>query len=260
MDIEKSKQNSAGNEMIEDAYQKYKKLRQIVKEWQQEKGGYCLENLELANKPPYLSVQDIPLTAFIELWQQLNNFSEIAIGDSELRQLWDQVKMNENTSTDEINQKILLHLQMAVSGVAQLVTQKIKEENLKTTSTNDNELDNYKDVSCPICAEIPTLTVLEPPNGNRVIHCNMCNYEWQTKRIGCIYCGNTEAKKQMYLNNEDFPGVEVVVCKVCGKSFKEIDARQLLVEDFMWEDLRTIELNFATELWLENNMPDNKIH
>ena len=109
----------------------------------------------------------------------------------------------------------------------------------------------------PVCGEVPTLAVLTPPNGARVMHCLSCNFEWPVKRIGCLFCGSGDAKQQLFLKNEKFPGVEMAVCQLCGQYFKEIDAREKVVSDYRWEDLRTLPLNFATELWFSEQAKKN---
>ncbi|MEN6328324.1 MAG: formate dehydrogenase accessory protein FdhE, partial [Syntrophomonas sp.] len=94
-------------------------------------------------------------------------------------------------------------------------------------------------------------------NGQRIMHCTSCSFEWSVKRTGCLHCGCEDAKQQMYLKNEEFPGIEMVVCQVCGQYFKEIDGRKLSAVDYFWEDMRTLPLNYATELWLEEQVKKN---
>ncbi len=250
MGTRSGKSNTAEDKTVEQAYQKYKQLKQTVKEWQQEDNSYWLKDLKLADTPPYISVKNLPLAAVTQLWQRLNTFSNLNISTSKLEEIWKQVEKNEKV-TDEIDEGVLLNLQLAINGVAGLAGQIVAEKNLLELETGNH----HNNAVCPVCGELSSIVVLKAPNGNRVVHCNTCNLEWPSKRIGCIYCNETEPKKQMYLKNDAFPGIEVVACKSCGNYFKEIDARELVVEDYIWEDLRTIPLNYATELWLKEHVP-----
>ncbi len=254
MDREKDLQVSSEDNSMEVAYQKYRNLKKIIKQWQIEHKDDLLQVVEIADNPPFLPAKDMPLAEIIKLWQKLNNYAQINISDSKLGDIWQKVVINADTLEEEVDQELLLHLQMAIKGIAQLVSNKINQDNFDKASL-------FGELNCPICGETSTMTVLKPPNGNRNIHCLVCDFERPFRRTGCIYCGNTEAKSFVYLQNELFPGVELVVCKVCGQYFKEIDTRHLIVDDYFWEDLRTLPLNFAVEnWWQENKSKDDEIH
>ncbi len=254
MDMEKDTQITAENFSMEEAYQKYKKLKKIIMQWQEKQGEQLLTSLKIADKPPYLQVKDMPLPEIIMLWQELNNFANINISDEQLKVVWQEVILNKDKMDNgEVSQEVLLHLQLAINGIAQLVSKKVEQSNLDNLP--------YTNMTCPICGEVSTMTVLQAPNGNRNVHCLVCNYERPFNRTGCIYCGTTKAKNFRYLKNEAFPGVEVVVCEKCGQYFKEIDRRQLIVNDYLWEDLKTLPLNYATERWLtEHKQKNEEIH
>lgn len=247
--------NIAEDRNVEQAYQKYKHLRQIVEKWQQKDNSNWLEALELADTPPYISVKEFPIMPIIELWQQLNSFSNMDVPNSRLEAIWKEFK-NDKNITDAVEEGILLNLQLAINGTAQIIRQAVVEKMFLIDLEDTNQ---FSTTMCPICGETPSVVVLKAPNGHRVIHCSTCDFEWPALRIGCIYCNNTEAKKQMYLKNDIFPGIEAVACTSCGNFFKEIDTRELLVRDFIWEDLRTIPLNYATELWLKENVSINMV-
>ena len=256
MDLEKNLQITAEDNLIEEAYQKYKSLKKLVNEWQELNGASFTEKVELSDKPPYLLVRNFPLDTVLNLWQKLNLHTNIKISDAELIKIWGVAVINENLANTEIDQELLMHLQMTISGLAQLVNEKVNNEdsnNIRKALVND-----YREINCPVCGEIPAITALKPPNGNRVIHCLVCNNERNYRRSSCIYCDNSDTKKLMYLNNEIYPGIEVVACKECGQFFKEIDARHLVVDDYTWEDIRTLPLNFAAELWLKENVSHSK--
>ena len=246
MDAKKSKLASTEDETTKLAFQKYNLLKQAVDIWQQERSSHWLEMLGLAEKPPYLPIMDLPSEAIIELWQRLNIVAKLEISDSDLREMWEQFKQ----SQDEMDAEMSARLQMAVSGVVQLAGKMANEQN-----------DSHDSMVCPVCGEVVTLAVLTPPNGKRIMHCNLCGFEWTVKRVGCLQCGSEDAKQQIFLKNEAFPGIEIVVCQHCRQYIKEIDARELSAQDYMWEDLRTLPLNFAAENWLaELTKKNDQLH
>ena len=94
------------------------------------------------------------------------------------------------------------------------------------------------------------MTLLTPPVGKRYQKCLICSYQRPINASGCACCGNIEPKKQTYLKSDSYPGIEVGVCSDCGWYFKQVDLRVLKVQDLVWEDIRTMPLNFAAEKWL----------
>ncbi|NPV89936.1 MAG: formate dehydrogenase accessory protein FdhE [Firmicutes bacterium] len=241
MGTSKSTRSIKTDETIEPIYQKYQLLKQEVDSWRQERGAYWKETISLSENPPYLPLQDLPPEAVIELWQRINSAARITVSDSELREIWERFKKDQ-TAMDE---ETAARFQMAVSGVACLAGEKAYEKGVLIPSGVPHDA-----ISCPVCNEAVALAVLTPPGGHRVMHCSSCSFEWPVKRIGCLSCGSQDAKQQIFLTNDAFPGIEIAVCQVCGHSFKEIDARKLSSRDYIWEDLRTLPLNFAVEQWL----------
>lgn len=242
---------------IEHAFQKYNLLKQEVVLWQQERGSYWLKMLSLAKSPPYLPIKDLPMEAIIELWQRLNGLAKVEISDAKLQEIWQEFCESQSLQ-NVIDEQMLTRFQMAVRGVAQLAGKMANDKAVQGFGSSDFP---HNSVVCPVCGEVTSLAVVTPPDGKRMMHCSSCGFEWMVKRIICLHCGSEDAKQQIYLKNETFPGIEMVVCQVCGQYFKEIDARELHVQDYMWEDLRTLPLNFAAERWLsEHGIKDNQIH
>ncbi|MGS0764196.1 formate dehydrogenase accessory protein FdhE [Syntrophomonas curvata] len=245
------------NGTIEQAFQKYNLLKQEVVHWQQERGAYWLKMLSLAESPPYLPIRDLPLEAIIELWQRLNSLANVEISDTELKQMWQDFCESQSLQ-NVIDEQMSTRFQMAVRGVAQLAARVVNDKAAQGLVSLDFSRNS---AVCPVCGEIASLAVVTPPDGKRMMHCSSCGFEWMVKRIICLHCGSEDAKQHIYLKNEAFPGIDMVVCQLCGQYFKEIDARELHVQDYMWEDLRTLPLNFAAERWLsEHAIKDNQIH
>lgn len=240
---------------VEHAYHKYKQLKQEVDVWRLERGSYWIANLSLNVKTPYLPIGDLPQDAIIELWQRLNISAKVEIAESTLWEMWEEFKLGNNTMDPEMATR----LQMAVSGVARLASQTVKEKGVPEQKYNPRASENPEQgvVSCPVCGEISTLAVLTEPDGKRVMHCTTCTFEWPVQRTGCLFCGSEDSKQLIYLDNEEFPGVEMGVCQVCGQYFKEIDGRKISAGDYLWEDMRTLPLNYATERWIEEQLIKN---
>ena len=254
MVVKQGKINITEDESTKQAYQKYKVLKQAIDQWQQERRAHWLAVMVLAPKPPYLPILDLPEDAVIELWQRLNTVAGASITDTEARELWKQFK--DDTAT--MNPELISHLHLALGGVAQLAAKQAKSQEVPAIGSSyiasDDPASSYL---CPVCGEAATLAILKQPDGHRHLHCNTCGFEWTVKRMGCLYCQNEDSKQLTYLKNDEFPGIEVLVCHICGHYLKEFDERQLRVKDYMWEDIRTLPLNFAAEHWLAEQREKN---
>ncbi|MFY9139356.1 MAG: formate dehydrogenase accessory protein FdhE [Thermacetogeniaceae bacterium] len=254
MAAKKSKLDVTQDEVTQQAFHKYQSLKQIVDLWQQERGSYWRNSLNLAEKPPYLPVRDLPAEAIIELWKRLNSSMKTEISDADLSEILAQFTADQNTIDLDPEMSTCFH--MAVSGVAHLAAEMAHQKGVRAHKFRDGAVSS--ELQCPVCAEFSKLAVVTPPDGKRVMHCTICGFEWPVKRVGCLHCGSEDAKQQIYLQNEDFPGIEMVVCLLCGQYCKEINARELSVRDYVWEDLRTLPLNYAAELWSKEHA--KKVH
>ena len=257
MAAKKGKLDVTEDKTIKQAFQKYQVLKQIVDQWQQERGPYWSKMLNLADKPLYLPIKDLPMEAIVELWQRLNNAAKVEIPDSDLSEIMKQFNKNQNTA--DLDPEMSTRMHMAISGVAYLGGKMAAEKKLTAYKFRQTEPDDANArIRCPVCGEISTLAVLTPPDGKRVMHCTICGFEWPVKRVGCLHCGSDDTQQQVYLQNEAFPGIEMVVCRLCEQYCKEINARELTVKDYVWEDLRTLPLNYAAELWSKEHA--KKVH
>ena len=237
MDKNMQKMELAGDATMEQAYQTYSLLNEEVRRWQDERGSFWMEELSPAETPPYYPLVDFPEMVVLELWKRLNRVIGVLVSESVLRETWNEFKAGQPVSDPEL----LSCLQIALSGIAHLSRAPLQDQPVEPS---------YESTVCPVCGEGTALSVLAPPNGKRFLHCNLCGQEWPTTRVGCIRCGSEEASEQNYLNSEEFPGIEVVACEACGQYFKELDLRLLSVADYIWEDVRTLPLNYAAEQWL----------
>lgn len=246
MDKKMHKMEIVVDTTMEQAHQTYSLLNEEVRRWQDERGSFWMEKLSPAETPPYYPLVDFPELVVLELWKRLNRVMGVLVSESELRETWNEFKAGQPVSDPEV----LSSLQIALSGIAHLSRTKIMETKKAMFNAPLPDSDEAESAGCPICGESAALSVLTPPNGKRCLHCTLCGHEWTTTRVGCIRCGTEEASDQNYLKSEEFPGIEVVACEACGQYFKELDLRVLSVSDYIWEDVRTLPLNYAAEQWL----------
>lgn len=248
--MEKRMQRSdSASVALQKGHQNYVLLKEEVSRWLDERGPFWKENLRPADAPPYFPLKALPEEAVIELWERLNRLEGDELSGAALKSLWSNLQ----TGQPEGSPERLSRLHFAVSGTAQLAQHVLKDDHGKSDEKSTylgTVQDHQAGAVCPVCGEGAALSVLTPPNGKRFLHCSMCGQEWPAKRVGCIRCGSEDAAEQIYLHTEEFPGVEMVVCQGCGQYFKELDLRVLTVDDFIWEDLRTLPLNYAAEQWL----------
>ena len=246
MDKNMHKMEIVGDTTMEQAYQTYSLLNEEVRRWQDERGSFWMEELSLAETPPYYPFVDFPEMGVLELWKRLNRVIGVLASESVLRETWNEFKVGRPVSDPEL----FSCLKIALSSIAHLSRVKIMETKQDMFNALLQESNEAESASCPICGEVAALSVIAPPNGKRFLHCTLCGHEWPTKRVGCIRCGREGASEQNYLHSEEFPGIEVVACEACGQYFKELDLRLLSVADYIWEDVRTLPLNYAAEQWL----------
>lgn len=236
MDKDLHKMEVVKDVTMEQALQTYSLLNEEVRHWQDERGSFWMEELSPAENPPYYPLVDFPEMMVLELWQRLNRVIGVLAPEEVLKETWNELKAGQLVS----DQEMLSCLQIALSGIAHLLRVKAPSLDLEVAESS----------VCSICGEGASFSVLTSPNGKRYLHCALCGSEWPTMRVGCIRCGSDEAIKQNYLKSEEFSGVEVVACEACGQYFKEFDLRVRSVKDFVWEDVRTLPLNYAAEQWL----------
>lgn len=250
---EKEQELGPNEEVLDNVRQNYARLKAELRQWLEDEGVVWIESFNLAGSPPYLSLFDLPDGPVLTLWQRLNAVQGKTVSLIDMSQLWKKIK-DDRVVADMQDAELLSLLHFAISGVARLARTKIEPEALR-------EIEHcWERPVCPVCGEEATLAVLTPPIGRRYLHCAICGHQWMSKRTGCIRCGSENAENQVYLQTEEFPGVAMVVCYTCDEYFKEVDLRQLSTDDPVWEDVRTLPLNYAAENWLaEHAKQKNKV-
>ncbi len=79
---------------------------------------------------------------------------------------------------------------------------------------------------CPICGSMPELSIFED-NGKRSLLCGFCGHRWQSKRVYCPSCGNTDHESLRYFEIEDEEEYRVDVCEKCKSYIKTVDIKKI---------------------------------
>ncbi len=78
---------------------------------------------------------------------------------------------------------------------------------------------------CPICGSMPELSVFEE-NGKRFLICGFCTHKWDSKRIYCPFCENTDHETLQYFDIEGEEEYRVDTCDKCKKYIKTVDIKK----------------------------------
>jgi FdhE protein len=77
---------------------------------------------------------------------------------------------------------------------------------------------------CPLCGSRPDMAYLDE-QGKRMLHCELCGFEWNYPRIQCPFCENSDSEELGYFMSEEEKGLRVDFCKKCNAYIKTIDLR-----------------------------------
>ena len=78
---------------------------------------------------------------------------------------------------------------------------------------------------CPVCGSLPELSVFGE-GGNRTLLCGFCGHRWQSKRLFCPYCGNTDHETLRYFAIDGEEEYRVDVCDRCSGYIRTIDVKK----------------------------------
>jgi len=78
---------------------------------------------------------------------------------------------------------------------------------------------------CPVCGSMPELSTFEE-NGKRFLTCGFCTHKWESKRIYCPFCENTDHETLQYFEIEGEEEYRVDVCDKCQKYIKTVDIKK----------------------------------
>lgn len=239
--MDAKKRTTKQEEMLSKVRENYRKLQKEVKLWLEEKASAGQKIIGAAEKPPYFTLNELSEEQVVELWYRLNRVAGETRSTEELYKLLDEFK----TDNSGFDPSLSSRLYLALSGVAQLVYQQLQ----LPVQEEDQPVG-----PCPVCGDNKYMAVLTPPVGKRYLHCLVCSHKRPVMTSGCVNCGSEKAANQIYLKSDEFPGFEVAACLDCGTYFKQLDLQEVQADDFVWEDIRTLPLNYAAEQWLAEQL------
>lgn len=80
---------------------------------------------------------------------------------------------------------------------------------------------------CPICGSLPFIAQLRE-EGERVLVCSSCSFEWRFRRLKCPFCENEDHKGLRYFyTGKEGKANRVDVCEKCKTYIKAIDVQEL---------------------------------
>ena len=102
---------------------------------------------------------------------------------------------------------------------------------------------------CPRCGGRPVVGVLrfEGEGGRRFLKCAFCSSEWESRRIYCAYCGETNEQRLPVFVAEGFPHIRVEACDACRHCLRTIDLTKDGNAVPAADDLAAIPLGLWTE-------------
>lgn len=79
---------------------------------------------------------------------------------------------------------------------------------------------------CPVCGNHPDLAFLDE-DGKRHLKCCFCSHQWETVRMGCVFCENNDKDMQHYFFSDQEKEYRVALCDNCNNYIKLVDLRQI---------------------------------
>ncbi|HZX41651.1 MAG TPA: formate dehydrogenase accessory protein FdhE, partial [Myxococcaceae bacterium] len=80
---------------------------------------------------------------------------------------------------------------------------------------------------CPACGAPPSISFRRELPGSdgaaRFLGCGLCGTEWQTNRIRCPSCGETDPERLPGWQSETHPAARVEACETCHRYVKSVD-------------------------------------
>lgn len=101
---------------------------------------------------------------------------------------------------------------------------------------------------CPFCGNLPSFALLTGEEGRRSLYCNLCDTQWNFKRLTCPRCGNEDQERMSYFYAEGEDAHRVDSCQRCMSYLKTLDARKMAIKgDLGFEDLITLPLDIVAQ-------------
>ena len=80
---------------------------------------------------------------------------------------------------------------------------------------------------CPACGAPPSISfrksMASSDGAARFLGCGLCGTEWQTNRVRCPSCGETDPQRLPGWQSETHPAARVEACETCQRYVKSVD-------------------------------------
>jgi len=91
------------------------------------------------------------------------------------------------------------------------------------TKIKEDENNSWQEPTCPFCGFLPDMSkIVEAEDNKQLLHCTMCEHEWQFKRLCCPSCGNENAETLGYYVYEDDDKYRFHYCEECKGYIKTL--------------------------------------
>ena len=81
----------------------------------------------------------------------------------------------------------------------------------------------WNDAVCPFCSSLPDMSkIVASKNNKRILHCSLCEHEWQFKRVCCTVCGNQDTETLGFYTYEDNHLYRFDHCENCRAYIKTL--------------------------------------
>ncbi len=101
---------------------------------------------------------------------------------------------------------------------------------LKNTSLQEQTgFPEHSEAWCPFCGFLPDMAkIVESKNNKRLLHCALCECEWEYKRVKCVACGNENTDSLGYYSYQPDEKYRFDYCNTCKTYIKTLRiAKQL---------------------------------
>ncbi|MGI9478278.1 MAG: formate dehydrogenase accessory protein FdhE [Hyphomicrobiaceae bacterium] len=109
--------------------------------------------------------------------------------------------------------------------------------------TFDFKAEIWKQVHCPVCGSLPTISLLQGEPVKRFSLCSQCAFQWPVDRLSCSVCGDSDNEARSYFHDEGEERHRIDVCDRCNHYIKTIDLSDVETADPCLEDLATLHLD-----------------
>jgi FdhE protein len=100
---------------------------------------------------------------------------------------------------------------------------------------------------CPVCGSHPDVAFFAQ-DGKKILVCSLCAHEWETRRMGCVFCDSMEKEDQQYFFSSEEKEYRVYLCDNCHNYLKLVDLRKLDRPFFpKLEQISTLHLDYKAQ-------------